>query len=120
MSKTSNPEPRAYHKMAPIFSTEGIQNATKFVMFGGITIDEGDFFHNVDDNATWIYDSNNSSWLQLPNHIYDPSGRYLHSMSSVGDNKVVMMGGYTPEQCEFEDRHFSEELLFTADSNTLR
>ena len=109
VSKTSNPEPRAYHKMAPIFDSEGIQNASKFVMFGGITIDEADFFHNVDDNGTWIYDSTKNSWLQLPNHIYDPSGRYLHSMSPVGDNKVIMMGGYTPEQCEFEDRHLESE-----------
>ena len=104
------PDTRAYHKMVPLFEND-ISDAKQFVLFGGINLEEGDFYPSVEDNCTWIYDSSagKDSWLRLPVHESDPDGRYLHNMAPIGDNRVVMIGGCTPNICEFSECHLNSE-----------
>ena len=90
-----------------------ISDAKQFVLFGGINLEEGDFYPSVEDNCTWIYDSSGGkdSWLRLPVHESDPDGRYLHNMAPIGGNRAVMIGGCTPNICEFSECHLNSKTI---------
>ena len=74
------PFARSEHEMA--YVGDG-----KIIMFGGDIEDIGI------SSDTWIYDANNHTWtLQITENT--PSKRVNHSMVYIGDNKLVMFGGY--------------------------
>ena len=60
----------------------------KVMLFGGFS---GNSFTAVDE--TWIYDLSDNSWTQKFPAI-KPSARSAHAMSYLGDDKVLLFGGY--------------------------
>ena len=86
-SPSSNPTARYNHAMAFI-------GDDKVLLFGGQY--PGGTFHG----ETWIYDLSDDSWTQQdptvswPGHTQIVTGRQWHDLSYIGDDKVILYGGY--------------------------
>jgi hypothetical protein len=72
------PDGRVKHGTATIPGTD------KIVMFGGNT---GSY-----NDETWIYDKSDAGWTKLE-PTNSPASRYIHAMSYIGDDKVLLFGG---------------------------
>ncbi|MCF8370155.1 MAG: PKD domain-containing protein [Bacteroidales bacterium] len=58
----------------------------KVLMFGG----ESPF-----NNETWIYDLSENNWQQKTNSILSPTSRGTNGISYIGEEKVIIFGGWT-------------------------
>ena len=76
------PPARSAHLLADI-------GTGKVLMFGGALAD------NVSPaTGTWIYDLATNTWTSMNPSGDVPDPRILHSMSYIGDDKVLLYGGY--------------------------
>jgi N-acetylneuraminic acid mutarotase len=95
---TSNPSSRHQHAVAYI-------GDNKIILFGGrYFIIEPDQF---DD--TWVYDLNQNSWTEkFPSS--KPQARFRHGMAYIGDDKVLLFGGYVTT-------HFNDTWVYDLSDN---
>jgi N-acetylneuraminic acid mutarotase len=79
-SLTTKPSARATHAMAPI-------GGDQVLLYGGQVAG------NVANDETWVYDLSANTWTQkFP--ATKPSARTSHAMAYLGDDQVLLFGGF--------------------------
>jgi len=85
-SPSSIPSARYWHAMAFIENN-------KAILFGGLTVFED--WNDSKNGETWVFDFSTNQWTQkLPSS--SPSARNQHAMAYLGDDKVLLFGGWSP------------------------
>ena len=85
ISTTKSPKPRAFHAMSLLGSRD-------LLMFGGD--DQSQSFAD-----SWLFVSSTKQWIQIETtSAKSPTARVGHAIASLGNNSVLMFGGYASNQ----------------------
>jgi N-acetylneuraminic acid mutarotase len=101
----TNPPPRHSHELAYIGND-------KVILFGGT--DASNYFNDV-----WEFDTSTNEWTELmandPSPTGQPDVRSSHTMSYIGDNKLLVFGG---SQWVSDLIYFDDTWIYDVSSNT--
>ena len=104
----------AWTNKSPAVSPGGYNSALAYIggnkalLFGGENADGDDC---LDD--TWVYDLSANTWTN-PNPGAKPPKRYLHAMTYIGDDQVLLFGG-----CDFNcSTYYNDTWVYDLSANT--
>ena len=81
----------------------------KVLLFGGFS----DVNNSTKANQTWVYDLDANSWILLSPDGGSPAARSHHSMAYIGDDKVLLFGGY-----DGDEQPLTDTWIFDLSDNT--